>query len=119
MPHLLHPQPGPGSTELGRVCEQQMGTGKWSPRPQRRGRCFAMALCRGTRACSPQGAARIIRCAFWEGTNRNAQGAAPSPVPLESEACVSVASRGQQWRLRRARAAGPSPDLQPFAAALR
>ena len=44
MPHLLHPQPGPGSTELGRVCEQQMGTGKWSPRPQRRGRCFAMAL---------------------------------------------------------------------------
>ena len=41
---LASPSSGPGSTELGRVCEQQMGTGKRSPRPQRRGWCFAVAL---------------------------------------------------------------------------
>ena len=65
----------------------------------------------GTEACCPQGMARIIRCTFWEGTKRNAQGAAPSAIPLESEASVSVASGGQQGVVAAQSAALEAPPL--------
>ena len=44
MPHLLHPHQALGPRSWGGYVSSNMGTGKWSPRPQRRGRCFTIAL---------------------------------------------------------------------------
>ena len=70
--------PGPRSWD-GYV-SSNMGTGKWSPRPQRRGRRFPIALVAGHWGLLPLGCGQDRQLCFLGGTSRM-RGVLPHPNP--------------------------------------